>query len=76
MHATLKELIKRAEQPFNIIEEYSALNPKRKVLLCDYYFVEGRRSFERTVSLLWPEAKKQDMKKLANFLILLKSAAH
>jgi len=76
MHATLRDLIKRAEQPFNIIEEYAALNPKRKVLLCDHYFVEGARSFEKTVSLLWPEAKRQDMKKLANFLILLKNAAH
>lgn len=76
MYASIKDLIKSAEQPLNIIEEYAALNPKRKVLLCDHYFVEGRGTFESTVRLLWPEATKQDIKKLGNFLVLLKNTAH
>ena len=76
MYATIKDLIRSAEQPFNIIEEYVALSPKRKVLLCDHFFVEGRETFQKTVRLLWPEAQKQDMKKLGNFLILLKNTAH
>ncbi|MEZ5813821.1 MAG: hypothetical protein R3E13_03740 [Alphaproteobacteria bacterium] len=76
MYGSLKDLIKSAEKPFNIIEEYAALNPKRKVLLCDHYFVEGHGAFENTVNLLWPEATERDMKKLGNFLILLKNTAH
>ncbi len=76
MYASLKDLIKSAEQPFNVIEEYASLSPKRKVLLCDHYFVEGRATFESTVQLLWPEASKQDVKKLGNFLVLLKNTAH
>jgi hypothetical protein len=74
--SSIKELIRSAEQPFNIIEEYVALSPKRKVLLCDHFFVEGRETFKNTVILLWPEAKKEDVKKLGNFLILLKNTAH
>ena len=76
MYATIKDLIKSAEQPFNIIEEYVALSPKRKVLLCDHFFVEWHDVFRNTVKLLWPEANKQDIKKLGNFLILLKNTAH
>ncbi len=76
MYNTIRDLIKSAEQPFNIIEEYAALSPKRKVLICDHFFVEGRDTYEGTVKLLWPEATKQDMKKLGNFLILLKSTSH
>ena len=76
MYATIRELLKSAEQPLNIIEEYAALSPKRKVLLCDHYFVEGRETYENTVRLLWPEATKKDMKKLGNFLVLLKNTSH
>ena len=76
MYASIRDLIKSAEQPLNIIEEYTALSPKRKVLLCDHFFIEGRAAFENTVMLLWPEATKQDIKKLGNFLILLKNTAH
>ncbi|MCB1721668.1 MAG: hypothetical protein H6937_13520 [Burkholderiales bacterium] len=76
MYATIRDLLKSAEQPLNIIEEYAALSPKRKVLLCDHYFVEGRETYENTVRLLWPEATKKDMKKLGNFLVLLKNTSH
>ena len=76
MYAKIQDLLKRAEAPLNIIEEYAALSPKRKVLLCDHFFVEGRPAFESTVRLLWPEATSKDVKKLGNFLILLKNAAH
>ncbi len=76
MHATVQDLLKKAEMPFNIIEEFSALNPKRKVLLCDHLFVEGRETFQNTVLLLWPEADPKDIRKLEKFLILLKKSAH
>ncbi len=72
----IKELLKSAEQPFNVIEEFSALSPKRKVLLCDHLFVHGRSSFENTVRLLWPEASAHDLKRLAGFLSALKKKAH
>ncbi|HOO82913.1 MAG TPA: hypothetical protein PK513_10475 [Alphaproteobacteria bacterium] len=76
MYAKIRDLLTSAEQTFNIIEEYAALSPKRKVLVCDHFFIEGHEIYENTVRLLWPEATKADMKKLSNFLILLKSTSH
>lgn len=75
-HAYISDLIEQAEQPFSIIEEFSALSPKRKVLLCDHLFVEGYETFTSTVHLLWPEAEAKDVRKLEKFLILLKRTAH
>lgn len=76
MQVNIKDLLQRAEQHFNIIEEFAALSPKRKVLLCDHLFSEGRFTFQQTVKLLWPEADVKDMKKLEKFLFLLKQTAH
>lgn len=70
--AAANDILKSAERPFNIIEEFSSLSPKRKMLLCDYLFLESRQTFEATVKLLWPEAGHRDMKKLQSFLNLLK----
>lgn len=68
------DLLRQAEQPFSIIEEFATLSAKRKVLLCDQLFTEGRKAFQSTVRLLWPEAEVLDMHKLESFLILLKKA--
>ncbi len=68
------DLLQQAQQPFSIIEEFAMLSAKRKILLCDHLFVEGRKTFHNTVALLWPEATSLDMKKLENFLILLKKS--
>lgn len=76
MHSSMKHILKSARQPLNIIEEFAALSPQRKVLLCDHLFSDGFDTFENTVKLLWPEAKEQDIKKLEKFLILLKKTAH
>ena len=76
MHSAVRNILSVSEQSFNIIEEFAALSPKRKVLLCDHLFAEGRETFQNTISLLWPEAKPKDMKKLEKFLILLKKTAH
>lgn len=76
MYGTVKDILKSAEQPFSIIEEFAALSPKRKILLCDHLFIEGRDVFQKTVSLLWPEARLHDMKKLEKFLELLKRTSH
>ena len=76
MQSTANDILLKAQEPFNIIEEFAALSPKRKMLLCDHLFAEGRHTYNQTVKLLWPEAQPKDMKKLEKFLILLKKAAH
>lgn len=76
MRSGLREIVESAEKPFSIIEEFAALSPKRKVLLCDHLFVEGRQAFYNTVELLWPEATNQDAKKLEKFLFTLKNRSH
>ncbi len=76
MRTTANDILMKAEQPFNVIEEFAALSPKRKVLICDHLFAEGPHTFRQTVKLLWPEAEPRDMKKLEKFLIVLKKAAH
>lgn len=65
----------RAKQ-LHVIEEFAALTPKRKMLLCDHLFNEGYAFFEKTVKLLWPGAEAHDVKKLEKFLILLKQTSH
>jgi hypothetical protein len=70
----INDILKQAEKPFSIIEEFAMLSAKRKVLLCDHLFAEGRTTFQNTVKLLWPEASTQDTKKLENFLILLRKS--
>jgi hypothetical protein len=76
MRTSIHDLLKKAHQPFSIIEEFAALSPKRKLSLCDRLFVEGREAYESTVRLLWPEATAQDLRKLENFLVLLKKTVH
>lgn len=73
---SVQDLLARAEQPLNIIEEFAALNPKRKMLLCDHLFSESFSTFTNTVKLLWPEARDKDVKKLQKFLEVLRAAAH
>ena len=70
------EILESAEQPFDIIEEFAALQPKRKILLCDHLFMEGMQTFQNTVRILWPEADELDIRKLVQFLKALKRAAH
>ena len=69
------DLLKQAQQPFSIIEEFATLIAKRKVLLCDHLFIEGFETFQNTVKLLWPEATLLDVKKLESFLVLLRKTA-
>ncbi len=76
MRSGLREITESVDKPFSIIEEFAALSPKRKVLLCDHLFVEGRQAFYNTVELLWPEATNQDAKKLEKFLFTLKNRSH
>jgi hypothetical protein len=76
MQATIHNLLKSARPSFNIIEEFASLSPKRKMSICDRLFVDGREPFQSTIKLLWPQASAMDLKKLENFLILLKNTAH
>lgn len=75
MQPNMQDLLKSAQQPFNIIEEFSTLSPKRKFLLCDHLFGVSRTTFQNTVRLLWPEAQPKDMRKLEKFLILLQKSS-
>ena len=76
MLSNMADILKQAEEPFNIIEEFAVLNAKRKILLCDHLFVEGHQTFAKTVQLLWGEASQKDIQKLEKFLHLLKRTAH
>jgi hypothetical protein len=76
MLPSLHTVLKQAEQPFNIIEEFAVLDVRQKILLCDHLFIEGYHSFERTVKLLWTRTSERDVKKLEAFLRLLKKTAH
>jgi len=71
MHSNVKRFL-GTNQDFNIIEEYATLSAKRKVLLCDNLFVDGRSRFQNMVKLIWPEASAQDIKKLEKFLNLIR----
>ncbi len=72
----IAEILESAEQPFDIVQEFAALQPKRKILLCDHLFMEGVRTFQNTVQILWPEADNMDMQRLEKFLKELKKSAH
>lgn len=69
-------IIQKSKEPFRVLEEFAALSPKRKMLLCDHLFIEGRKTYQKTVSLLWPEATLTDMRRLEKFLMSLKKSAH
>ncbi len=61
---------------FNIIEEFSALTPRRKVLLCDNLFTEGQQAFYNMVEVLWDKSTMADSKRLEKFLYSLKNRSH
>lgn len=75
-NAILQELLEEAAHQFNIVEEFKALNPRRKLLICEHLFLEGRAAFHGTVDMFWPEADEQDMKTLEKFLYSSKSRAN
>jgi hypothetical protein len=75
MHASIREILDRGEKPFDIVEAFGSLTSRRKVLVCDHLFLEGRRTFEQTVALLWPEARPRDVKILEKYLNALKRSA-
>ncbi|MAI62862.1 MAG: hypothetical protein CBB87_10345 [Micavibrio sp. TMED27] len=60
------------EERFGIIEEFSLLSPRRKAMLFDHIQGSSDTIFERSVRLIWPDAKDSDVKKLRSFLVLLK----
>ncbi|MGH1376709.1 MAG: hypothetical protein ACRBCK_10205 [Alphaproteobacteria bacterium] len=76
MRSGLRDIVEASEKQFNIIEEFSDLTPRRKVLLCDHLFTEGRQAFYNTVELLWPQAADVDARKLEKFLYSLKNRSH
>ncbi len=76
MRSGLRDVVESSSSQFNVIEEFSDLTPRRKVLLCDHLFTEGRQAFYNTVELLWPQATREDAKRLEKFLYSLKNRSH
>ncbi len=76
MHSGLRDFVDSSSSEFNIIEEFSALSPRRKVLLCDHLFTEGQQAFYNMVEVLWPQAGMNDIKRLEKFLYSLKNRSH
>ena len=64
------------QSQFSIIEEFSALNPKRKMLLCKHLFTGNRTAFQESVLLIWPQAQARDVEKLSKFIKLLQHSSH
>jgi len=60
----------------NIIEEFAALSPKYKIMLCEKLFMDGIDAYTKAVKAMWPTVSTQDTKKLEKFLILLKNTSH
>ncbi|MBI1300374.1 MAG: hypothetical protein GC137_01825 [Alphaproteobacteria bacterium] len=74
MRSGLRDIsIQKSQQGFDVIEAFSELNPRRKILLCDQLFTEGSSAFHNMVELLWPEAYPSDARKLEHFLYKIKS---
>lgn len=76
MKSGLRDVVETGNNQFSVIEEFSELTPRRKVLLCDHLFTEGRQAFYNTVELLWPQASADDAKRLEKFLYSLKNRSH
>lgn len=76
MRSGMRDVLEQVSSHFNIISEFSELSPRRKVLLCDHLFIEGRQAFYSTVELLWPQSTAADAKKLEKFLYSLKNKSH
>jgi len=76
MKSGLREIIEATGGTFDIIEEFSSLTPRRKVLLADHLFVEGRQAFYNTIELLWPQSNQEDAVDLEKFLLSLKNKIH
>lgn len=76
MKSTLREVIESTGGSFDIIEEFSELTPRRKVLLADHLFVEGSQAFYNTIELLWPQSNHEDARELEKFLYSLKYKTH
>ncbi len=76
MNSGLRDIADQGSKFFNIIEEFSELTPRRKVLLCDHLFTEGRQAFYNTIEILWPQATADDAKRLEKFLYSLKNRSH
>ena len=76
MNSGLRDIADQGSKFFNIIEEFSELTPRRKVLLCDHLFTEGRQAFYNTIEILWPQASADDAKRLEKFLYSLKNRSH
>jgi hypothetical protein len=76
MHATIRNFSETSSGSFNIIEEFAALTPGRKMALCDSLFSAIPGAYQSAVRALWPTASGVDMAKLEKFLLLIRKTIH
>lgn len=76
MKSGLRDVIEGESRQFDAIRAFADLTPRRKVLLCDHLFTEGRQAFYNTIEILWPQASMTDAKKLEKFLYSLRNKSH
>jgi len=53
---------------FDVVTEFAKLDGARKIALFDH-MNGSTKTFYNTVTMLWPQAKAQDCKKLERFLV-------
>ncbi len=76
MKSGMRDVIEGETKQFDAVIAFADLAPRRKVLLCDHLFIEGRQAFYNTVEILWPQATASDAKKLEKFLYSLRNKSH
>lgn len=76
MYATIRNFSEASSESFNIIEEFAALTPGRKMVLCDSLFSGASGAYQNAVRALWPAASGMDIAKLEKFLLLVRKTIH
>lgn len=60
---------KQDAHEFDIIQSFSELEPKTKLMVCEQLFAHGQGYFKNTVRTLWPDASDADARRLEKFLL-------
>ena len=61
------KIVNKGKQNFDVMQAYSKLDSAAKMALFDR-LNDSRKTFYKTVTLFWPNAKEADAKKLERFL--------
>ena len=61
-------ILDKSRNGFDVMHAYSKLDSSRKMALFDC-LNDSRKTFYKTVTLFWPNAKQADAKQLERFLV-------